>query len=65
LEIDNVVVSAIKKACDSDETIIRFFNPSSEVKTVNISGTEVTLNEDEIGAFNGKIQPNKIVSVKI
>ena len=65
LEIGDVVVSAVKKACDSDATIIRMFNPYETAKSVALKGTEVNLNEDEIKEFDGIIRPKKIVSVKI
>jgi mannosylglycerate hydrolase len=60
-----VVTSAVKKAEDSDATVVRVFNPSDEEKTINLRGTEVNLNEEEIGAFDGKVGAWKIVSVKI
>lgn len=65
LEINNVVVSAVKKACDSEETIVRMFNPTEETKQVALPGTEVNLKEEELGTFDGSIKANKIVSVKI
>ncbi len=65
LKIEGVVVSAVKQACDSKETIVRMFNPTEETKTVALLGTQVNLNEEELGAFDGKIEPNKIVSVKL
>jgi len=64
-EVDNVVVTAVKKACDSDDTIVRMFNPTDKTKKVKLTGTEVTLNEEETGKFDGKVQPYKIVSVKL
>ncbi len=65
MEIDNVVVTAVKKACDSDDTIIRMFNPTEETKQVKVDGTEVNLNEEELGKFDGKVGAYKIVSVKL
>lgn len=65
LEVGGVVVSAVKRACDSDETVVRMFNPTDETKRVALSGTEVNLNEEELGEFDGSVGPNKIVSVKI
>jgi mannosylglycerate hydrolase len=65
LEIDNVVVTAIKKACGGDDTIIRFFNPTDKTVKVNLGGIKVNLNEEEIGDFDGKVKPFEIVSVKL
>ena len=65
LEIEGVVVSCVKKAADDDSTVVRMFNPYDETKKVALSGTEVTLNEEAVGAFDGEIKPNKIVSVKL
>lgn len=65
LKIENVVVSAIQPANDSDGYIVRMFNPTDETRCVELSGTEVTLNEDVIGRFNGEVGPYKIVSVKL
>ena len=57
--------SAVKRALDSKETIVRMFNPFETTRRVALQGTEVTMNEEEIGAFSGEIKPNQIVSVKI
>jgi len=65
LEINDVVVSAVKKAIDSNDTVIRMFNPTDETKNISLNGKELNLNEDEIKDFDGKIGPWKIVSVKI
>ena len=59
------MASAVKRACDSDATVIRVFNPTDKTVEIDLRGTEVTLNEDEIGAFDGKVGPYKIVSVKL
>lgn len=65
LKIEGVVVSTVKKACDCDDTIIRMFNPTNETKKVDLKGTKVTMNEEEIGNFDGIIKPFEIVSVKL
>ena len=65
LEINDVVVSAVKKATDSNDTVIRMFNPTDETKYISLNGKALNLNEDEIKDFDGKIGPWKIVSVKI
>ncbi len=65
LRIDGVVTSAVKRACDSDATVVRVFNPTDETVEIALRGTEVTLNEEELGAFDGKVGPYKIVSVKL
>ena len=65
LEIENAVLSAVKKAADSDASIVRVYNPTNETKTINLKGMQVDLNENEIKEFDGKLEPWKIVSVKI
>ena len=65
LEVEGVVVSAVKKAEDGSGTVVRMFNPTEETRKVAIKGTEVNLNEEELGEFNGNVGPAKIVSVKL
>ncbi len=65
LKVEGVVVSAIQKANDSEGYIVRMFNPTGETKHVDLPGTEVTLNEEVVGRFNGEVGPYKIVSVKL
>ena len=65
LSVENAVVSAIKRAADGDGYIVRMHNPTDTTVSVDLAGTEVSLAEEAVGAFNGEIKPYKIVSVKV
>ena len=69
IDNQNVHVTAIKRAEDGDGIIVRFYNATEEVQTVNIEarGEQYLCRMDEsvIGSYDNRIEPKKIVTVRI
>ncbi len=74
LEIpQNLVLTAMKKCEDSDEYLIRLYNPTEKmvcgsIKTLFRNARQVTLNEEEIAEINPDwivVPPYKILSIKL